>query len=69
MQQTFENRVSRLEVIAISAKVVNVAPQAPLMFKKKMNGLKHFHLPGKCYEIIIVTIGWEVTCQEIVKDP
>ena len=65
----FENRVRRLEVIAISAKVVNVAPQAPLMFKKKVNGLEHLHLRVKCWEIIILTISLEVTCREIVKDP
>ena len=53
----FENRVSCLEVITISAKVVNVAPQAPLMFKKEVNGSEHFHLLGKCYEVISVTIG------------
>ena len=36
--KNFENRVRRLEVIAISAKVVNVALQAPLVLKKKVNG-------------------------------
>ena len=39
------------------------------MFKEKVNGSEHFHLPGKCYEIIIVTIDWKVTCREIVKNP
>ena len=67
--KNFENRVRRLEVIAISAKVVNVAPQAPYMFKQEMNGSEHFHLRVKCWEIIIVTIGWVGWCREIVKDP
>ena len=45
-QQHFRKSQRRLEVIAISAKVVNVAP--PLMFKKKVNGSELFHLLEKC---------------------
>ncbi len=50
-----QNRISRLEVITILAKVVNVSSQAPLVFRKEINGSKHFHLEGKCYEIPFVT--------------
>ena len=67
--KNFENRIRRLEVIAISVKVVSVAPPGPLNVKKKVNGWEHFHLLVKCYEIITETISWKVTCREIIKDP
>ena len=35
-RQNFENEISRLEVVAILVKVVNVGSQAPLMSKKQM---------------------------------
>ena len=55
-RQNFENEISRLEVIAILANVLNVVPQAPLMFKKEIYDSKNFHLRGKSLGSQFVTM-------------